>query len=107
MNARVFTVGRPPFLRLDRLEQIGEAMYGILEAAGIRVVREDVLAELAAHGFAARGGRVRIERKVAETFLSEERERGGHQFSPEPEPATRCTCTTSRPTASCRTPERS
>ena len=86
MNRRVFTVGRPPFLRRDQLESLEEAMYGILEAAGIRVEGEDVLAELAAQGFAARDGRVRIERKVAEAFLGEERERNGHRFTLEPRP---------------------
>jgi len=78
--------GRPALFRIRDLEQIEEAMCGILARVGIAVHDEAALRRLAAGGFRADGGRIRLERNVVRAFLSDVRDRNGRRFAPEPRP---------------------
>lgn len=75
---------RPPLMQPDELERIEQAALGILQEHGIRVLEDDLRAELSGKGFAEGGGRVRLEEAVVREFLEEERRRNGNRFAEGP-----------------------
>ena len=86
MDPKPLVLDRPAMLSVADLERIEDAAGRILREVGMEVRGRDVADRLAARGFRATDGRVRIEPALFRAFLREERERHGRAFSTRAEP---------------------